>query len=136
MYMLKSFTSLSSSNTGKHFDHCTLKSILLLCINAFKTWCERCFCGEKIERPFPNNVHTATLSVNCIETELTFVSKTCAVFYHTTYIWPATCRLRYIYKAVDGRLHYSVMTLPHVIELSFELICFIILRCIEYKISY
>ena len=47
MYISKSFTKLNSSNTGKHFDHCTLKSILLLCINAFKTWCERCFCGEK-----------------------------------------------------------------------------------------
>ena len=93
MYVSKSCTTLNSSNTGKHFDHCTLKSILLLCINAFKTWCERCFCGEKIERPFPNNVHTATLSVNCIETELTFVSKTCAVFYRTTSIRPETCRL-------------------------------------------
>ena len=93
MYVLKSFTRLNSSNTGKHFDHCTLKSILLLCINAFKTWCERCFCGEKIERPFPNNVHTATLSVNCIETELTFVSKTCAVFDLTKSIRPATCGL-------------------------------------------
>ena len=136
MYVLKSFTRLNSSNTGKHFDHCTLKSILLLCINAFKTWCERCFCGEKIERPFPNNVHTATLSVNCIETELTFVSKTCAVFYLTKSIRPEHVDYWYTYKAVDGRLHYSVMTLPHVIELSFELICFTILRGIEYMISY
>ena len=93
MYLSKSFIRPNSSNTGKHFDHCTLKSILLLCINAFKTWCERCFCGEKIERPFPNNVHTATLSVNCIETELTFVSKTCAVFDLTKSIRPATCGL-------------------------------------------
>ena len=51
------------------------------------------FVVKKIERPFPNNVHTATLSVNCIETELTFVSKTCAVFYLTKSIRPATCRL-------------------------------------------
>ena len=51
------------------------------------------FVVKKFERPFPNNVHTATLSVNCIETELTFVSKTCAVFYLTTSIRPVTCRL-------------------------------------------
>ena len=51
------------------------------------------FVVKKFERPFPNNVHTATLSVNCIETELTFVSKTCAVFYLTKSIRPATCRL-------------------------------------------
>ena len=38
------------------------------------------FVVKKFERPFPNNVHTATLSVNCIETELTFVSKPCATF--------------------------------------------------------